>query len=312
MRSWFLLLGTFFCLSLFVVAQQGLGKTDGAGNESAWQTIELPAISLLIPKEMVRVPSRCYEGGCYRFESPEIRITVSFDPALGDNSTPGFREIFTYINDMPAWMWSSNSKWPNFKYSYGATYFSHTQRRFRIGIEIESKTAEIESIAQTIFRSVKPSAKFKADFDTTSAVKCKAIAEKAATHKTNPLGFGEIAGKFLFTSRISKSSDAVNREILSAIKERGVVACLTPEDINLLSQAGASDELIDQIQKQSPPELIDQERLYQLFLDNVTAWNDEKKKELSLSAGREFLSKYWCDPDARIYVRYLARVVLRY
>ena len=72
-------------------------------------------------------------------------------------------------------------------------------------------------------------------------------AGQTQAQKKKPLTLNDIAVKLTFTSRIGKSAERINKELIADVLKRKVNFDLETKDEKLLRNAGANDLLIETI-----------------------------------------------------------------
>lgn len=139
---------------------------------------------------------------------------------------------------------------------------------------------------------------------------CLAFQKQIQAQEKKPLNLNDIAVKLTFTSRIGKSNEKINEELIADVGKRKVNFILKSEDENLLRKAGAGDSLIKAIHENVPNEvreLEEQTALYKKYVENYKGTIEQKKK--AIEAAKEFIEKYAEDVDAEIVIKYLKKAI---
>ena len=155
---------------------------------------------------------------------------------------------------------------------------------------------------QSFSRKYKPIAFFV--FAVLFAIVFNAAAISAQTKK--PFAdSGEILAEFTFTSSISKSKEQINKELIEAVKTRGVEFVLLEEDEVSLRKAGANDLLIKAIFDNLTAEFEKnfKENLYSKFISDRSGDRLEIRKD-QVNAAKMFLRLYGNSKEEKVLVDY--------
>lgn len=121
--------------------------------------------------------------------------------------------------------------------------------------------------------------------------------QQAQGQRKKALSLNEILVKLSFTSRINRSIEEINEQIILEVNNRRVNFVVTSKDEESLRKAGGNDLLIKVIRKNPPKSLkekIDllQEKqiLYKKFTDNYNGTLEQKRT--AIEAAKEYLRKY--------------------
>ena len=123
-----------------------------------------------------------------------------------------------------------------------------------------------------------------------------------------PISFNDIQKTLVFRSRISKTTDELNEQLISEIRKRKVNFILSSEQEKSLKKAGGSDLLIKTIHEVLPEKLKVKFLLYQKYLDNYDREAFEKKK-IALEAAKEYVKKYSDDKEDKEIIDYFREVI---
>lgn len=143
-----------------------------------------------------------------------------------------------------------------------------------------------------------------------AALICLFANQTALAQEKKPLNLNDIAVKLTFTSRISKSTKQINKELTADVRKRKVNFILEPDDENLLRKAGANNSLIKAIYESAPKEvkkLEEQTVLYRKHVDNYKGKVEQKKT--ALDAAKEFVEKYKDCVDAKLIIEYFKQSI---
>lgn len=118
----------------------------------------------------------------------------------------------------------------------------------------------------------------------------------------------EVLASFLFTSRITKPSETVNKELIAEIAERKVDFVLDDLLSERIRKAGGSEELLTAIDKSlsdvEKVRLKDIIRLDALIRENYNGKTVEKI-QITIKAGYEFIDKFADEPGYEDMVNWL-------
>ncbi len=133
-----------------------------------------------------------------------------------------------------------------------------------------------------------------------------------AQERSEYIDLNYILAKLTFTSRISKSTEQINDELIKEIRERKVDFVLVNEKEKEIEKAGGNELLIKTIhenpQKEIKAAFDENAALYQQYLDNYKG-NIEQKK-IAIKAGKEYIEKYGDDADFKPQIEYLKKAIL--
>ena len=122
---------------------------------------------------------------------------------------------------------------------------------------------------------------------------------QAQSQEKKSVNLNDIALKLTFTSRISKSTEEINKELIADVRKRGVNFILEAEDEKLLQSKGANDFLIKAIRESLPKGQREKIILYKKYVDNYKGTFEQKK--IALKTAKEYLEKYKdCAEDKHI------------
>ncbi len=148
-----------------------------------------------------------------------------------------------------------------------------------------------------------------------STVVVCATGPAAAQIEPKPVRIQEIRRALRVTPQIPEQIEQTNRELIAAIKARGVNFALSKEQEWALSLEEASDELLRTIREAVSDEererllkVREQEGLYYAFANNF-AQADVNSRLVAIAAGREFVRKYSSDPNVREIITFIQRAV---
>jgi hypothetical protein len=123
-----------------------------------WQKVELNALTFYIPSILKRKEVKCYDGGCYHFESDDLLFRIDLDPAAGrptfERTYPSYSDKITQIDGKYAWIWFFQDE-GDYKYLSGVNFWDERSRKYGAGIYLSSKTTDTKQMAEKIFRSIK-------------------------------------------------------------------------------------------------------------------------------------------------------------
>lgn len=126
-------------------------------NYKDWQIVDLKVLKFCLPTDFERKSVRCYDGGCYRFESKDLLLKVDLDAAAWrptfEKSYPTYIEKFTQVGSVSAWFWHFEDV-GTYKYISGANFRVNDRTRYDAGMYVFSKNSAANDIAEKIFRSV--------------------------------------------------------------------------------------------------------------------------------------------------------------
>lgn len=118
-----------------------------------------------------------------------------------------------------------------------------------------------------------------------------------------------------FTPETTELISRTNKELIEAVKARGVDFALSKEEEWALGLMNASDELMETIRESLSTDererllmIREQEGLYQTFVNNYSR-NDVVSRRLAAEAGREFVRRYRNDANVAQIVAFLQRAV---
>lgn len=130
-----------------------------------------------------------------------------------------------------------------------------------------------------------------------------------------PVTIHQIRRALRFTPETIEQVERTNRELIRAIKERGVDFALSKEEEWSLTLQNASDELVKAIRSAISAEeherllkIREQEALYYAFVNNYSQ-NDVTSRRIAADAGREFVRRYQGDANVAEIVAFLQRAV---
>lgn len=140
-----------------------------------------------------------------------------------------------------------------------------------------------------------------------------AAAARAQSESKNPVTLSELRSGLTVAERSDALIESANRELIAAVKKRGVDFVLMPEDEWSLKLLEASDELIAAVHGAIDPEerefrltVARQQRLYNSFALNYNG-TDLASRQTALSAAREFVGLYATDTNVAEIVRFMQR-----
>lgn len=138
--------------------------------------------------------------------------------------------------------------------------------------------------------------------------------QKVNAQQEKHLSFNDVISKLTFTSRINKTTQEINEQLISDIQKRGVNFILDSDDEESLKKAGANDSLIRTIKKNLPKEIKEKlvsvkekESLYKKFTDNYAGTLEQKK--IALEAAKEFVKRYSNDEDIKVLIDYFVKAI---
>lgn len=130
-----------------------------------------------------------------------------------------------------------------------------------------------------------------------------------------PVSIPEIRRALRYTPETPEEIEKTNRELIEAVKARGIDFALSAEEEWALGLQEASDELIETIREALSPEererllkIREQEGLYNTFVNNY-ARNDLTSRRIAIDAGREFVRRYRTEPNVAEIVAFMQRTV---
>jgi hypothetical protein len=142
-----------------------------------------------------------------------------------------------------------------------------------------------------------------------------ATAQGPAQEEPKPVRIQDIRRALRVTPQTPEQIGKTNRELIAAVKARGVNFALSKEEEWALGLEEASDELIKTIREALSGEererllkIREQEGLYFAFVNNY-AQADIGSRQLAIAAGREFVRRYRDDPNVAEIIAYLQRAV---
>lgn len=147
------------------------------------------------------------------------------------------------------------------------------------------------------------------------ATSMPSIAEGLASEEPEPVTIQQVRRALRFTPETSEQIEKTNKELIAAVKARGVNFALSKEEEWALSLQNASDELVETIRRAVSAEeherllkIREQEGLYNEFVNNY-ARNDVTSRRIAADAGREFVRRYRDDTNVAEIVAFLQRAV---
>ena len=120
-----------------------------------------------------------------------------------------------------------------------------------------------------------------------------------------PVSFEHIKAKLVFRSRISKSNEEINKQLIIDIRKRGVNFILSSVDTKILKKIGANDLLIKAILENLSKELEEQIILYKKYTDNFNG--TIKQKKIAIEAAKEFVNKYSDNKELKDIIDYFRK-----
>ena len=130
-----------------------------------------------------------------------------------------------------------------------------------------------------------------------------------------PVRIQEIRRALRVTTQTPEQIEKTNRELIEAVRTRGVNFALSKEQEWALGLEEASEELLKAIREAVPEQerqrLIkarEQEGLYYAFANNYSQ-SDINSRLVAIAAGREFVRRFRDDPNVAEIVAYLQRAV---
>jgi hypothetical protein len=152
----------------------------------------------------------------------------------------------------------------------------------------------------------------------------KVLSESIVKNSEN-VSFNDILSKLTFTSRISKSIEQINDELIKEIRKRKVNFVLKVEDEKEIKKAGGNELLIKTIRenlqegfkeknsqaKEKPisKEVKENQDLYEKYTSNYRGTIEQKK--IAVKAGKEYIEKYGNDERYKSQIEYLKKAVPR-
>ncbi len=115
------------------------------------------------------------------------------------------------------------------------------------------------------------------------------IGQKVQGQPEKPFSLNDIQAELNSISRIIKSTEEINKVLITEVRKRGVNFTLTFEKTKFLKKAGASDLLIKVICENLPKKIEEQIILYKKFTDNYAGTLEQKRK--ALEAAKEICKK---------------------
>jgi hypothetical protein len=135
---------------------------------AGWQKIELKNLLFYAPKELKSQKVMCYDSDCYRFQSDDLILDLSFDVesrgSTTEKSYPNYSENLLLINDNVALSWFFERKMGEFNSFAGIRFiYEKTNNQFvRITSNKKALTMKLffkefnnQEMAKKIFRSIK-------------------------------------------------------------------------------------------------------------------------------------------------------------
>ena len=113
--------------------------------------------------------------------------------------------------------------------------------------------------------------------------------------------------KLVFTSRISKSTEEINEQLVKDIKERKVNFILSYEDEESLKKTGASEALIKVIRENLPKEIERKIILYKKYTDNYDG--NVSQKRIAIDAAKEYIKRYGENEEDKEIIDYLKKTI---
>ena len=140
-----------------------------------------------------------------------------------------------------------------------------------------------------------------------------AVTANAQSEPTNPVTLYELRNGLTVAERSEELIASVNRDLIAAVKRRGVDFVLTPEEEWSLKLLEASDELvaavhgaIDPAEREFRLNVRRQQALYTAFATNYKGL-DLASRQAALTAAREFVGLYAKDPNVAEIVTFMQR-----
>lgn len=122
-----------------------------------WQEFKVKNFSFYAPKELEQKKVKCMEGGCYKFESNDLLLSISINPdasyPTSERSYSSYCEKYAWIDDSFAWLWFFEDN-RNYKYNTGILFQFPEDKNRIIGMQMYSKN-NIRQVSETVFKSVK-------------------------------------------------------------------------------------------------------------------------------------------------------------
>ena len=125
--------------------------------------------------------------------------------------------------------------------------------------------------------------------------------------KKDYLNLNSIRLKLVFTSRISKSTEEINEQLVKDIKERKVNFILSYEDEESLKKTGASEALIKVIRENLPKEIERKIILYKKYTDNYDG--NVSQKRIAIDAAKEYIKRYGENEEDKEIIDYLKKTI---
>jgi len=142
-----------------------------------------------------------------------------------------------------------------------------------------------------------------------------AAAAQAQLKANGPVTLAELRSILSRAERAPELVAPTNKELITAIEERGVDFVLTPEEEWALRLREASDELIAKLREAFDPaerefrlRVARQQNLYNTFAQNFNS-NDLSAKTAALNAARDFVADYADDANVAQIVAYMRRTL---
>jgi len=139
------------------------------------------------------------------------------------------------------------------------------------------------------------------------------VAAQAQSEPKNPVTLSELRRSLSAVETSEALIEPTNRELIAAVKARGVDFVLTPEEEWTLKLREASDELIAAIRGAIDPaerefrlNVRRQQDLYTAFATNYKGL-DLASRQAALTAAREFVGLYAKDPNVAEIVTFMQR-----
>lgn len=123
--------------------------------------------------------------------------------------------------------------------------------------------------------------------------------------KTDHINLNYILSKLTFTSRISKSTEQINEELIKEIQERKVDFVLTSKDEEELIKANANDLLIKTIDKNASDET--KENLKQIIYSTLGEHPQNTERRIEL--GKQYIRVFEDNLDYKVQIEYLKKAI---